>query len=250
MARQTALGEWACPCTDRGLQATLSCPTCGGRGYLNYNPHTVAAPGVNPLNIATDGRLWAIGLRNTAVALCLLIIAAGLLGAVMIVSTWWMAAPGLLRSAAQTLPASWVARTPDDSGAPWVIFALLAALALVVFLLLTRPARRASSRFGRLGWTTTRALLTVLALGLAVAVAGIAAGADLAEPATTGTYLGLSAQAPTGFTGQVLPTDSLWALGWVTGVVLLWGGFSAWRLHRRWRERQSPIHPPITEVPS
>lgn len=264
MARQSSIGEWYCPAcggSGRGLgeYSDRWCQTCNGRGTVDWDPDKVKPPGENPLDLATDRRLWAVGFRNTGIAIALLAILAGLAAAVMITSTWLMAATPTLRSLAEILPEALVARTDGAGGAPWAVFAITTVLPLALFITTTALARRAARARRRgavFGWTTLRAAATVFGLGLAVVFSGIASGADLGPPeAPADTYIGLGSQMPEGFDGQVLRTDSAWALACVAGVVLLWGAFSAWRIHRKNSSRTPASrgragHPADNEVES
>lgn len=241
MARQASIGEWYCPrCggTGRPVGPTHEdwCLLCGGRGTVKWDPDKQQSGEINPLDIATDGRLWAIGLRNMAAAAVLVVIVGGLFLAVMITSTWLQMGSGPMRAVAEILPESLVARTAEGQGSPWVVGLLAFAPFLVVAVVATVAARR-QARTGRgmttLAWTLGRATAVVVGLATAITLAAVATGADLTPPGEGDSYVGVSSDLPEGFTGPVLLTDTWWALAFVTGVVVVWAWWSQWRLGKR-----------------
>lgn len=241
MAKQAILGEWYCPgCGGSGRPVGDSnqqwCQICDGRGTVNFDPDRRRPGEINPLDIATDGRLWAIGLRNMVAAAVLLVIVGGLALAVMVTSTWLQVGSGPLRGLAEILPESLVARTADGQGRPWVVGLIVFAPFLVAAVLATLAARR-EARTGRgmqtLAWTLGRATAVVIGLATAVTLAGIATGADLTPPVEADSYIGVGFGVPEGFTGAVLRTDTWWAFALVAEVVLVWALWSRHRLGRR-----------------
>ncbi|WP_192796589.1 hypothetical protein [Serinicoccus kebangsaanensis] len=243
MAKQASIGEWYCPgCGGSGRPVGDTheqwCMVCGGRGTVNWDPDKQQSGEINPLDIATDGRLWAIGVRNMAAAAVLLVIVGGLGLAVMITSTWLQVGSGPLRGLAEILPESLVARTPEGQGRPWVVGLLVFAPFLVAAVVATVAARR-EARTGRgmqtLAWTLGRATAVVIGLATAVTLAAIATGADLTPPGDADSYVGVGSGVPEGFAGPVLRTDTWWAFAVVAGVVVVWAWWSQWRLGRRAR---------------
>lgn len=241
MAKQATLGQWYCPgCGGSGRPVGDSnqqwCQICDGRGTVNFDPDRRRSGEINPLDIATDGRLWAIGLRNMVAAAVLLVIVGGLALAVMVTSTWLQVGSGPLRGLAEILPESLVARTADGQGRPWVVGLIVFAPFLGAAVLATLAARR-EARTGRgmqtLAWTLGRATAVVIGLATAVTLAGIATGADLTPPVEADSYIGVGSGVPEGFTGTVLRTDTWWAFALVAGVVLVWALWSRHRLGRR-----------------